>query len=240
MRELTGLNIIMIGGNGGMGAATAKLIAKPGVCISVCGRKQETLDALEAEVKAKGADTYFKSVDITKVQEVTDFVNESVDKFGSADILINFAGLSINANLEDITEEQWDTVMDVNVKGTYFATQAFAKRVDAEKGALVINFASMASKRPMGLNPHYAAAKSAVSTITQALSNQMKKKNIKFTVMSPGPAATTFFAGRKTAEEMSKFMSADDIAETLEFIMLRSDRLVFHDVAFDSYAFFNK
>jgi short-subunit dehydrogenase len=68
----------------------------------------------------------------------------------------------------------------------------------------------------------------------------MKRKNIKFTSMLPGPTSTTFFAGRKTEAEMSGFMKADDVAEILEFIMKRSDRLVFHEVSVDSYAFFNR
>lgn len=239
MKDLVGMNIIMVGGSGGMGSATAKHIAKPGVHISVCSVDQAGLDRLEAEVKEKGADTYFKYVDNTKPADIRAFIDESVAKFGSADVLINFAGLSTNATLDTLTEENWDLVLDVNLKGCFFATQAFSNHVDPEKGALVINFASMASKRPTGLNPHYAAAKAAVNTMTTGLANSMKSKNIKFTIMSPGPTSTTFFAGRKTADQMVSFMNAQDIAEMLEFIMVRSDRLVFHEIAMDSYAYFH-
>ncbi len=238
MKDLKGINIIMVGGSGGMGAATSNYLAKPGMRFSVCSVDQAGLDRLEAQLKEKGAETFFKYVDITKPAEITAFIDESYEKFGGEAILINFAGLSIDATLENVTEAQWDTVMDVNVKGIHFAAQAYAKHIDEEQGGLVINFASMACKRPAGPNAHYAAAKAAVATLTAALANQMKRKNIKFTTMSPGPAATTFFAGRKTAEQMVKFMDAQDVAEILEYIMVRSDRLVFHEVAVDSYAFF--
>jgi len=239
MRELKGLSIIMIGGSGGMGNATANKIAKPGVHIGICSIDDARLEELNVELSEKGADIYTKHVDVSKPIEIRSFIDECNEKFGGVDILLNFAGLSINAKLETLTEEQWETVMDVNLKGNYFATQAFANHVDTKKGALVINFASMAAKRPVGGNVHYAAAKSAVYTLSQALAQQMKSKNIKFTTMFPGPTSTTFFAGRKTDEEMVDFMKAEDIADLLEYIMVRSDRLVFHEVLVDSYAYFN-
>lgn len=239
MKNIAGMHIIMVGGSGGMGSATAKQLAKSGAKISVCSVDQAGLDRLEGELKALGAETYFKYCTNTVPGDVKAFIDESVAKFGAADVLINFAGLSTNATLDTLTEDNWDLVMDVNLKGCFFACQAFSQHVDPEKGALVINFASMACKRPTGLNPHYAAAKAAVNTLTTALSNGMKSKNIKFTIMSPGPTSTTFFAGRKTADQMVSFMEAQDIAEMLEYIIVRSDRLVFHEIAMDSYAYFH-
>lgn len=240
MKSLRGLTVIMIGGTGGMGSATAKKIAESGATICVCGKRQDRLDLLEADLKAKGATTFFKSVDLADSALVGKFVDECAEKFGRLDILINFAGISLNANLDQMTEAQFDDVMDVNLKGIFFATQAFANHVDESKGAYVINFSSMASKRPGGGNLVYTAAKGAVRTLTEALASQLKSKNIKFTTMSPGPTATTFFEGRKTAEQMSGFMTAEDIADMLEFIMVRSDRLVFHEICVDSWGFFNR
>lgn len=240
MKELKGLTVIMVGGTGGMGSATALNLAKYGMNICVCSRSQEKLDNLEAQLKEKGVSTYFKSVDLADVEGIRAFVNESVDKFGSADILINFAGVSLNAGICELTEEQWDTILNANLKGIFFATQAFANRVDPEKGGLLINFSSMASLRPGGGNVAYTAAKGAVRTITEFFANQFKSKNIKCTTMSPGPASTTFFAGRKTEEQMKGFLKADDIAELLEYVILRSDRIVFHELQLDSYSFFNK
>jgi|LSQX01.1.fsa_nt_gb 3-oxoacyl-[acyl-carrier protein] reductase len=240
MRDLQGLSIIMVGGSGGIGSATANRIAGPGVNIGICSIDTPRLKELGEELRAKGTNVYTKHVDTSNPHDIRAFIDECCDLFKGADILINFAGLSIDATLETLTEEQWDTVINANLKGNFFATQAFADRVNGEKGALVVNFASMAAKRPGGGNVHYAAAKSAVYTLSQALAQQMKRKNIKFTSMLPGPTSTTFFAGRKTEAEMSGFMKADDVAEILEFIMKRSDRLVFHEVSVDSYAFFNR
>lgn len=240
MKDLKGMSIVMVGGTGGMGSATAELLAAEGVKIGICSIDDERLDLLQKSLTEKGATVYTKHVDVSKPSEISAFIDECASKFGTLDVLINFAGLSINAKLETLSETQWDTIMDVNVKGNYFSTQAFANHVDVNKGSLVINFASMAAKRPVGGNVHYAAAKSAVYTMSQALAQQMKPKNIKFTTMFPGPTSTTFFAGRKTEAEMVDFMKADDIAELIRYIIVRSDRLVFHEILVDSYAYFSK
>jgi 3-oxoacyl-[acyl-carrier protein] reductase len=96
----------------------------------------------------------------------------------------------------------------------------------------------MASKRANPAAPHYSAAKAAVNMFSQSLAEQLKKRNIRFTVMNPGPTDTTFFEGRIPKENRTKFMQAKDVAETIEFILTRDARIVFHDMMFDSFEFF--
>lgn len=240
MRELTGLSIILVGASGGIGSATALRIAAPGVKIGICSIDQEGLDKLEAQLVEKGATVYSKYVDVTKCDQITAYMDECCEKFGGADILVNFSGLSITAKIDQLTEAGYDKVMDVNVKGMFFCTQAFVKHVDTVKGALVINFGSMASKRPTAGAPHYSAAKAAVNVFSQALAMQLKEKNVKFTVMNPGPTNTAFYEGRIPEEKRYDFMVPDDVAEVVEFIMKRSDRLVFHDIMMDSYGYFTR
>lgn len=237
MRELTGLSIIMVGG---MGAATALRVAAPGVNLGICSVDREGLASLEQQTAAKGAGVYTQYVDATDPAAVHAFMDECAEKFGGVDILINFLGLSLNGDLSKVDGPGYDLIMDVNVKGALFATQAFADHVDTEKGGLVISFGSMASKRPGGGNPVYAAAKSAVNTLSQTLAVQLKSKNICFTTMNPGPTDTTFFAGRMPSEKRVGFMHAEEIADVLEFIMKHGDRIVFHDVMFDSIAYFRR
>ena len=240
MRSLKGLTIVMMGATGGMGTATALQLASPGVNIAFCSSNEERVSAFEKTLADTGATVYGAVVDVTDCKQVNQFMDSVYNKFGQVDVLINFAGLSITAKLNDFTEDQYYTVMDVNVKGMVFSTKAFASHVDPARGALVINIGSMAAKRANQNAPHYSAAKAAVNMFTDGFAQQMKSQNIRFTVLNPGPTDTTFFEGRIPPEKRTDFMKATDIAEVVEFVITRDSNINFHDISFDSFAFFKR
>lgn len=240
MRRLEGLTIVMMGATGGMGTATALQLAKPGVNLAFSSSRQERVDNLKEKLSETGASVFGKVVDVTDEPQIQAFMKEVYEKYGHVDVLMNFAGLSITAKLNDFTVEQYNTVMDVNVKGMLFSTKAFASYTDPERGALVINIGSMAAKRANPNAPHYSAAKAAVNMFTDGLAQQLKAQNIRFTVLNPGPTDTTFFEGRIPPEKRMDFMRASDIAEVIEFIVTREPRINFHDISFDSFAFFKR
>lgn len=240
MRSLEGLTVVMMGATGGMGTATALQLAKPGVNLAFSSSKQERVDALSEKLAVTGANVFGAVVDVTDAAQVQAFMDAVYGKFGRVDVLINFAGLSITAKLDAFSVEQYNTVMDVNVKGMVFSTKAFASHVNSEEGALVINIGSMAAKRANPNAPHYSAAKAAVNMFTDGFAQQLKGQNIRFTVLNPGPTDTTFFEGRIPPEKRGDFMQASDIAEVIEFIVTREARINFHDISFDSFAFFKR
>lgn len=240
MRSLEGLTVVMMGATGGMGTATALQLAKPGVNLAFSSSKQERVDALSEKLAGTGANVFGAVVDVTDAAQVQAFMDAVYGKFGRVDVLINFAGLSITAKLDAFSVEQYNTVMDVNVKGMVFSTKAFASHVNSEEGALVINIGSMAAKRANPNAPHYSAAKAAVNMFTDGFAQQLKGQNIRFTVLNPGPTDTTFFEGRIPPEKRGDFMQASDIAEVIEFIVTREARINFHDISFDSFAFFKR
>ena len=230
MRELKGLTVVMMGASGGIGSATALRIAKPGVNIAMCASRLERLNTIAEKVKEAGAAVYAQAVDVTEEAQVKEFMEKAYEQFGRLDILINFAGLSVTAKLEELSLADYNKVMDVNVKGMFLSTQAFAKYVNEDEGALVINFGSMASKRA---NP-------AVNLFTDGLAQQLKGRNIRMTVLNPGPTDTSFFEGRIPKEKRGDFLRPDDVADVLEFIMTRDKRINFHDIMFDSFDFFKR
>lgn len=240
MRSLKGLTIVMMGATGGMGTATALQLASQGVNIAFSSSNADRVTALQEKLANTGASIYGAVVNVTDCQQVDQFMDSVFQKFGQVDVLINFAGLSITAKLNDFTEEQYNTVMDVNVKGMVFSTKALASRVDPARGALVINIGSMAAKRANPNAPHYSAAKAAVNMFTDGFAQQMKSLNIRFTVLNPGPTDTTFFEGRIPPDKRTDFMKATDIAEVIEFVITRDSNINFHDISFDSFAFFKR
>lgn len=240
MRDLRGMTIVMMGATGGMGTATALLMAKHGMNIAFSSSRAEKVKALEEKLDAVGASSFGAVVDVTDPAQIDAFMEKVVEKYGRVDVLINFAGLSITRKLDDFSEADYNTVMDVNVKGMVFSTKSFAKHVNEELGALIINIGSMAAKRANANAPHYSAAKAAVNMFTDGLAQQLKSKNIRFTVLNPGPTDTTFFEGRIPPEKRGDFMQAEDIAEVMEFIITRRSNINFHDISFDSFAFFKR
>lgn len=238
MRNLDGLTIVMTGASGGIGSATALQLARPGVNMAICSIDKPGLASLAAAIIAKGANVISRVVNMTDDGAVSEFMDEVFNTYKRFDVLINFAGLSVSADLGDLSEKSYDLVMDVNVKSMFLGTKYFTKHVDESKGAMVINFGSMAAKRANAKSPQYSAAKAAVVMFSQGLAEQLKGKNIRFTTMNPGPTDTTFFEGRIPKEKRTKFMQATDVAETMEFIITRDSRIVFHDVMFESFEFF--
>ena len=240
MKNINGLNAIMMGASGGIGSATCRVLAKHGVNFAICSIDAEGLEKLAEELRAAGAKVLAKVVNNTVEKEVDAFIDEAVATFGKPDVLINFAGLSITSKVGELSEANWDTVLNVNLKGMFLSSKAFIRHLDPEKGGQIINFGSMASKRPGATNPHYSAAKAAVNTFGQGMAQQYKADNLRVTTLNPGPVNTTFFAGRIPEDKRGDFMVANDVAEVIEFILTRDDRIVFHDVMFDSMAYFKR
>ena len=240
MRTLEGLTVVMTGAAGGIGSAAAMQIAKPGVRLAICGKSEEKLAALADRLSAAGAEVFARAADVTRPEQIEDFMEAAYRRFGRLDILVNFAGLSVTARTEELSEADYDRVMDVNVKGMFFAVKSFAARSDPERGGLIVNFGSMAAKRANPGAPHYSAAKAAVNLFSEGLARQLKSRNIRVTVVNPGPTDTDFFAGRIPPEKRTDFLRPEDVAELLEFIMTRDDRVIFHDVMFESFGFFQR
>ena len=240
MRSLEGLTIVMMGASGGIGTATALQIARPGVKLAISSSRRERVDELCEKLAGSGAELYADVVDITDEKQVEAFMAAVAEKFGRVDILLNFAGLSITEKLDSFSAADYAKVMDVNVKGMVFSTKYFVEHVNCEEGALIINFGSMAAKRANANAPHYSAAKAAVNMFTDGLAQQLKSKNIRMTVVNPGPTDTSFYEGRIPPEKRTDFMRPEDVAEVLEFIMTRDSSIIFHDVMFDSFGFFRR
>ncbi|MDD4083508.1 MAG: SDR family NAD(P)-dependent oxidoreductase [Sphaerochaetaceae bacterium] len=238
MRKLEGLTFVLTGATGGIGGATALQLARPGVNIAICSIDKKQLDDLASKLEAKGAKVIARLVDMTNGKAVSAFMDEVFEVYKKFDVLINFAGLSITSTIDNFTEENYDLVMDVNVKSMFLGTKFFVEHVDEENGAMIINFGSMAAKRANAKSPHYCAAKAAVDMFSDGLAMQLKDKNIRVTAMNPGPADTTFFEGRIPKEKRTKFMKASTIAEVLEFIISSETNVVFHDLMFESFDFY--
>lgn len=236
MRDLKGKVVVVIGASGGMGQAICKKLVNEGVKMAIASNESEKLKTLEQFLVDQGVEVLSEVVDVTKEDEVKAFFAKVNGKFGKLDILLNLPGLSIPAKISEMTLEQYNLTMNVNVMGPFLCSKHFIPYVDPEEGGQIINIGSMAAKRANPNAPLYCTAKAALNMLSEGMALQLKENNIRVTTLNPGPTDTNFWGERKVPRE--KFMKADDVADVVLFVLKSNDYIVFHDIAFESFSFF--
>jgi NADP-dependent 3-hydroxy acid dehydrogenase YdfG len=222
---------MITGATGGMGEALCNSLAENGAKLVLCSNQSEKMEKQCRELKETyGIEVVGTVLDVTKENEVKDFVEKANEKFGAIHALINLAGLSIPGKIESTDEAVYDTLMDVNVKGVFLMAKHFAAY--AGQDAIVINIGSMAARRVNANAPLYCLAKSAVNTLSQGLTLQMAEKNIRVTTLNPGGADTPFWGDRPVKRE--KFLQTKDIVNVIMFVLQTDARVAIHSIDFES------
>lgn len=186
--DLTGRRALVTGGNTGLGQAIAVALAEAGADIAVAGRSS----AAETGERVKAAGRRFAEVsaDFSDPACSERVVEETVSALGGVDILVNNAGIIRRNDALDFTEDDWDSVMTVNIKSLFFLSQAVAKRMVEGGGGKIINIASMLSFQGGIRVASYTASKSAAAGLTKLLANEWAAKNINVNAIAPGYFAT--------------------------------------------------
>ncbi|MFT3725722.1 MAG: 2-dehydro-3-deoxy-D-gluconate 5-dehydrogenase KduD [Hyphomonadaceae bacterium] len=183
--DLSGKVAIVTGANTGIGQGIAIALAEAGADIAAVGRTSPT--ETEAKVKAAGRSFLHISADLGSTKPIADIIPATLKALGRADILVNNAGTIRRADAVDFTEEDWDAVIDVNLKSVFFLSQAFAKHaLAAKQKAKIIQIASLLSFQGGIRVPSYTAAKSGLAGITKLMANEWAAKGINVNAIAPG------------------------------------------------------
>ena len=186
MTSLEGRVIAVTGAASGIGFATARLLASRGASISVADIRQEALDAAVADFKKSDPNVkiHAKAVDVRKGQEVGEWLDETVKHLGPLNGAVNLAGvLSSGTQIADTTDEEWDSVMDVNVKGVFNCIRAELQRMD--KDASIVSTSSVAGLQGAGGAAAYSTSKHAVIGLTRSAAKEAGAKNIRVNCIAP-------------------------------------------------------
>ena len=186
--DLGGKVAIVTGANIGIGQAIALSLAAAGADIAAVGRTpaEETVE----KVRALGRKAEIVSADLSSIEPVQRVVDETIEKLGGLDILINNAGIIRRADSVDFTEEDWDAVIDTNLKSTFFLAQAAGRHMLAQGSGKIVNIASLLSFQGGIRVPAYTASKHGVAGLTKALANEWAGKGINVNAVAPGYIAT--------------------------------------------------
>ena len=205
--DLRGKVAIVTGTNTGIGQGIALALAAAGADIAAVGRTpaEETMD----KARALGRRAEIISADLSTIEPVNRIVDEAVDKLGGLDILVNNAGIIRRADSLDFTEEDWDAVVDTNLKSVFFLCQAAARHMvgrfekDGGRGK-IINIASMLTFQGGIRVPSYTASKSGIGGLTKLLANEWAAKGINVNAIAPGYIATNNTAALQADEQRNR------------------------------------
>jgi len=183
--DLSGKVALVTGGGSGIGLHLAKSMAEYGADVAIWGRTMEKLNAAKSEIEATGRHVMAQSVDVTDTASLDQKVEEIIRQFGHIDILVNSAGVNIPQWAEDVTEAAWDSVMDTNLKGTFFCCQAVGKVMIRQKRGKIINISSQAGSVGLIKRAAYCSSKGAVNQLTRVLAVEWAKHNITVNAIAP-------------------------------------------------------
>ena len=191
--DLAGRVAVVTGANTGIGQAIALALAAAGADIAAVGRSAAT-ETVE-QVRAMGCRGEIVAADLSTIEPVQRVVDETVEKLGALHILVNNAGIIRRADAVDFTEEDWDAVVDTNLKSVFFLCQAAGRHMIARHeheggGGKIINIASMLTFQGGIRVPSYAASKSGIAGVTRLLANEWAAKGVNVNAIAPGYIAT--------------------------------------------------
>jgi NAD(P)-dependent dehydrogenase (short-subunit alcohol dehydrogenase family) len=189
--SLQGKVAIVTGGSRGIGQGIAFGFAKAGAKVIITSRKTQDLEATASEIKAFGGEVLVLPAHLGKMEEIQRVVVAVMEKYGRIDILVNNAGASpAMGTVLDSDERLWDTIMNLNLKGLYFLSQACAKIMKEQGGGKIINVASIDGFKPEPFVSVYSVSKAGVRMITKAFAAELASYNIQVNTIAPGPIST--------------------------------------------------
>ena len=177
---------LITGSTGGLGNLFATGLAENGCTVILNSRSPEKLKVQLQEFKSKGYSVFASVFDVTKSEEVNEAIQKINNEIGIIDILINNAGINLRAPLEDFKDEDWDTVIGINLTGVYKVSKAVAQGMIKKGGGKIINIGSMQSELGRSTIAPYAASKGGVKMLTKGMATDWAKYNIQINGIGPG------------------------------------------------------
>jgi 3-oxoacyl-[acyl-carrier protein] reductase len=228
--KLAGKVALVTGGAQGIGKAVALLLARNGADIVVSDINLEKAEETAKEVQALGRNALAMKVDVAKLDDVEKMVGAILARFGQVDILVNNAGIARDKLILRMTEEDWDAVLNINLKGTFNCTKAVVRHMSKQKSGKIVNIASVVGEMGNAGQGNYAASKAGVIGFTKTIAREFAQRGINVNAIAPGYIETpmTDALPDKVKEELKRLIPLDrlgkpeDVAEAVLFLVSES------------------
>lgn len=237
MNKLENKTVLVTGAARGIGRAIALEAARQGANVAVADMREEEIKKTADEIRALERKSLALKVDVRSAKEVLNMIAKIREKFQTIDVLFNNAGVVEIHNFLDVTEAEWDLVMDTNAKGAFLVGQNVAKIMAEQKSGVIINTSSVACRKGMSQASIYAASKSAVASLTWSMAHALAPYGVRVNAIAPGMIDTELweYVDRKSAEvsdiplgepkrrriqtiPMNRPGSAEEVAKTAVFL----------------------
>jgi NADP-dependent 3-hydroxy acid dehydrogenase YdfG len=228
----TAKSAIITGASSGIGQATAKELASRGFSVMLAARREDRLVELKKEIEEAGGQAFYKVTDVTSAEEMKALAEAAIEQFGRIDVLVNNAGLMPLSYMNKLKIEEWDQMVDVNIKGVLYGIAAVLPHMETRGEGHIINISSVAGHDITPGSAVYSGTKFAVRAITEGLRQELSPEmNIRATIISPGAVATELtdkitdqdiLDGFASGSPM-KFLEAEDIARAIGYAVEQPD-----------------
>lgn len=225
-KSLEGKVAVVTGASSGIGEAIAKRLAEAGAKVVLGARRTDRLEALKKEIEAAGGIAAYKETDVVSRDQVVALIKTANDTFGPVDILVNNAGVMLLSPIDALLQDEWERMLDVNVKGVLNGVAAVLPGMTERGKGDIVNISSDAGRKLFPTGAIYCASKWAVEAITQGLRSELSGKGLRVTSIQPG-ATTSELSSHITHEETKKgsegfknairFLDADDVARAVVY-----------------------
>ncbi len=235
MSNISGKVIAITGASSGIGEATARLLAQRGAKVVVGARRTDRLEALVNEINAAGGQARFKAVDVTSREDTKAFTEFAKSEFGAVDVLVNNAGIMPLSLMEELKVDEWDRMIDVNIKGVLNGIAAVLPDMKARHSGQIINVASVGAHIVVPTGAVYCATKYAVWAISDGL--RQENQDIRVTTISPGVTATEL--GNDISDQAAKdylvelrktALTPDAIARAIAYAVEQPDEVDVNEI----------
>ncbi|HDZ5513878.1 TPA: SDR family oxidoreductase [Staphylococcus aureus] len=226
MTVLTDKVAVVTGAGSGIGEAIATLLHEEGAKVVLAGRNKEKLQNVANQLSQDNVKVV--PTDVTNKEEVDELIKIAQQTFGSLDIVINSAGQMLSSKITDYQVDEWDSMIDVNIKGTLYTAQAALPTMLEQSSGHLINIASISGFEVTKISTIYSATKAAVHTITQGLEKELAKTGVNVTSISPGMVDTAITAAYNPSDR--KKLDPQDIAEAVLYALTQPSHVNVNEI----------
>ena len=207
---------IITGASSGIGYATALALSKAGAKVAIGARRVDRLEELAKKISADGGEVFYQKLDVTQRSECENFAKAVLEKWGSIDILVNNAGLMPLSFFKSLKVDEWDRMIDVNIKGVLYCTGSVILHMKEKKSGHIVNLSSVAGRTVFPTGTVYCATKHAITAFSEGLRQEFSaRSNIRVTSIEPGVVATEL-TDTITDESLQGFIENAKKMETLQ------------------------
>jgi 3-oxoacyl-[acyl-carrier protein] reductase len=216
MESIKGKTALVTGAGKGIGRAIALALAQEGVQVGLMARTESQLNEVAAEIKALGVKASVATADVADMQAVNRAVEKVQQELGTIDILINNAGVASFGKFLELSPEDWESNVRVNLFGVYYVTRAVLPGMIEQKRGDIINISSTAGLKGGALTSAYSASKFGLMGLTESLMQEVRKHNIRVSALTPSTVVTDMaYSHKLIGEDAGRVMHPEDLAELI-------------------------